>query len=339
MNDWTWGGYFGANYKADRNKLTSSFDPFVLSINTTMRQDEKLAVRAQIDYEHGPFFNTSADAAGAKSLDSRGGGEIVLSNAYAEYVVAEWLKLRAGKFFAPIGYYNQLFYAVPSYAALGIPSVSVYSRSSTPSGDARYFQRYAMGAWAAGAYQPGETELSYDLYVSNGRAHTPHEDQNNHKAVGGRAKAVILAGPVKVTPILSGYFDKYNTSALNTPVWKSQRSVLPGVELEAGDFTLRGEYAYTDVKLNTGKYDVVSDAFYTEASYTFKEKVTPFVRFEHIDPDRKTRSDRELESTFGAAYHLKLWQALLKAQVRMHNFEDPNKSPYNIYEAGVALAF
>lgn len=337
--EWSWNGYFGANYEDSRSTRRGSFDAYVLSLGTRMRLDDKISARAQMDYEHGPFHDVK-DANGTKTLDARSSGEIALSNVYGQYDVADWLSVRAGKFLAPIGLYNQFLYAVPTFPMLKIPGVAVYNRSSSIAQDAIFFQRYAQGLWASGARSWGDTRLAYDLYVSNGRAARAHEDDSSHKSVGGRAK-VTLPLPVKVAPLVSYYSDKYDARAAGTTVEvvKSQYSVIPGLEIEAGDFSFKSEYAFSEITNRGGGKDKVMAAVYAEAYYTLGERVTPFVRYEFLEPDRKTHNDREREATVGLAYHLKPWEATLKAQFRRHQFENPATPAFNVYGAGMALAF
>ncbi|MDO8757622.1 MAG: hypothetical protein Q7J64_06410 [Elusimicrobiota bacterium] len=337
--EWSWSGYFGANYEAFRNSKTSSFDAYILSLGTLVRIDPKIQVRAVMDYEHGPFYDVSSSN-GTKSLDARSGGEIALSTVYGEYEAHELLKLRAGKFLAPIGIYNQLLYAVPTYPTLKIPSVAVYGRSSTPAQDATFFQRYAQGLWASGRSSWGDARLSYDLFVSNGRAARAHSDENNHKSVGGRIKGTLPL-PVKVSPLVSFYTDRYDarTAGTTTEIYKSQVSVLPGLEIEAGNFVFKSECAYSEIANRGGSKDKVMASAYGEVAYTIKDRVTPYARYEFSEPDRKTHNDRQREGTLGVAYHLKLWEALVKAEVRRREFENPGTPDFNAYGMGVALAF
>src|SRR3989338_4416086 len=178
--EWRWNGYFGANYEDDtRQNQSGAFDTFVLSVISNVKIDENLRLLAQVDWEHAPYF----EAADNDTLVQRSSGEVTLSNAYGEYTVADYLKIKAGKFFTPVGLQNLVFYALPTYPYLKIPRASVYQKGSTAQTDATFFQRYAQGVWLAGDIPAAL--LSYDLWLSNGKSNVDHKDDNTTKGAGG----------------------------------------------------------------------------------------------------------------------------------------------------------
>lgn len=338
--EWRWNGYFGVNYE-DSTKAGKygSYDAYVLSLIPNISVDDALSIAAQIDYEHAPFIDTSGNDDGTKSLDSRTSGEISLSNVYASYVFSDYLKINAGKFFAPVGLYNQILYAVPSYPTLSIPRASVYNRSDSFQKDALFFQRYVTGLWLAGNASLAAANVSYDLYTGNGRSFEFHVDDNDSKLLGARIKLEKNIGGASIRPIISYYNDEYNNGTPDAVSFKKQTSLIPGLEVETGDLTLRGEYATSSIKNDDGSKYKDFAAYYAGGYYTLMDSITPYVRYELLDPSFDAGNDLENETTIGIAYHLTPWVSLLKLQVRLHNYEDSSKTGYTIFGAGLAVGF
>ncbi|MEK6599090.1 MAG: hypothetical protein AABY52_01960 [Deltaproteobacteria bacterium] len=330
--EWRWNGYFGANYEdSTKANANGSFDTFVLSVITNVKIDENLRLLAQVDWEHAPYFEVASD----KTLVKRSSGELTLSNAYGEYTVADYLKIKAGKFFTPVGLQNLIFYALPTYPYLKIPRESVYRKGSTAQTDATFFQRYAQGVWLAGDIPVAL--LSYDVYVSNGKSDTDHADDNTTKGVGGRLQVNLTLGEVMVKPTASYYNDKY----IETSRIKEQGTIIPGIDVTAGDMVVRGEYANSAIKNDSAAGTKKFSAYYAEAYYTIAEKYTPYLRYEWWEPNKDVVDDEETETTVGVSYHIIPWVAQVKAQVRFHDYEKETTTnqAYNIYGIGLALGF
>lgn len=339
----TWGGYFGANFdESTAEEVNAAFDPYVLALIARADVVEHLRVVGQIDWEHGPFLDVSVGKDGSKALDARSAGEITLSNAYAEYAFLPELRVSAGKFFSPVGFYNQLFYAVPTFATLKLPAESVYKRAGSPDRDALFFQRYAAGLWLLGDHSFGDRgTLGYDLFVSNGRALALHRDDNGNKSVGGRLRFALSLGDATITPTVSWVQDSFAVGGAEAAVQVDQRSVLPGLELEVGELTIKGELAFSQLAPREVDEDRSMLAWYGEAHYMLFDRVTPFVRFERFDPDLDEDEDGESDVTVGAGYHLSPWAAQLKLQVRQHRYDDPaaEQPTFLVFSAGLALGF
>ena len=342
--EWRWNGYFGANYEDDtRQNQSGGFDTYVLSLISNIKIDENLRLVGQVDWEHAPYIDFSSDSTGTKSLDQRTSGEVTLSNAYGQYTVAEYLKISAGKFFVPVGIYNQIFYAVPTFPTLKTPQESVYKRSGSTDKDATFFQRYAQGVWLNG----DAGLLAYDVYLTNGRTFRQHVDDNTNKSVGGRLKLNLLVRDVGITPLVSYYQDKYSVPATTPTQTKKQTSFIPGIEVTAGDLVVRGEYASSTIKNVNASGETDFSAYYAEAYYTIAEKFTPYLRYELYEPNKDVADDKETETTVGVSYHIIPWVAQVKAQVKFHDYEkeisptatSSGKQAYNVYGIGLALGF
>ena len=341
--EWRWNGYFGVNYEDDsRQNQSGAFDSFVLTMISNVKIDEKLRLVGQIDWEHAPYLEVQGSDPSNRTLVNRSSGEVTLSNAYGEYKAADYLKIRAGKFFAPIGIYNLLFYALPTYPFMKIPRASVYLKGSTSQTDATFFQRYAQGVWLAGDVPAAL--LSYDVYVSNGKNSTSdHKDDNTSKGVGGKLQLNASIGDIAIKPLVSYYRDKYfeGQTATIPGREKEQKTIMPGIDITAGDLVVRGEYAFSDIKNNSATGTQKLSAYYAEAYYTILEKYTPYARYEVSDPNKDVADDKEMETTIGVSYHIVPWVAQIKAQVRFHDFEKNTTAnqAYNIYGVGLALGF
>lgn len=338
--EWTWTGFFSFNYEDDtRPGRSGSFDAYDLSIGANVSLTERLRLVTQIDYEHAAYIDFVVNPDGTKGLDKRTSGEITVSNAYVQYSFSRLLSIKGGKFFAPLGFYNQITYAVPTFPTLKIPQESVYKRRGTPQEDGLFFQRYVMGVWMSGEGRLGPGSLKYDAYLSNGRSFRQHVDDNDGKAIGGRLKYAVEAGEVELCPILSFYIDEFNSGSPATPVWTKQRTLFPGIEVVWKDLTVRTEVARSRLSGSDGSAERTSSAYYAEAHYTARERFTPFVRHESYDPQVGVNRDRESETLVGLTYHIEPWVAQVKVQAGRHDFESPDKDSYTLFGIGVAVGF
>lgn len=337
--EWEWNGYFGANYE-DSTQVNSNgaFDAYIMSLQTKISLNDKIRFISQIDYEHSPFHDVSLKSDGSKTLDPRESGEIVVSRAYAQYNLNENMKIYVGKFFAPLGLYTQVYYALPAYPSLKIPRESIYKRGGSIAEDIYFFQRYLTGMWLQGDYGIQKWELKYDVFVSNGRTFTQHIDDNANKSVGGRVQ-LALPFAVKIEPLVSFYTDEFNVGTPAIPVWKSQKSIIPGLEINVDNLVVKSEFATTTLKNENGTKDKTMVAFYADVYYTYLDKYTPFVRYELFDPNKDSSNNQERETTIGLAYHLIPWMSQIKLQVRLHNSENSAVKDYQVYGAGVAIGF
>lgn len=324
-----WHGYISWNYEDETGAgKNPTFDAFALALIPTFTISDKVDVYAQIVYEHAPFYDISVSSStGARSLDARSSGELVVNDAYLTYTVDEWLKLRAGKFATPYGLYNTLQYAGPAYITVKTPGRDTfYARGSATAEDSYFFGRYSMGAWVLGSYDI----FSYDFYVANGRTRlAQHADDNRSKAIGGRLGVDLSLGQSHLKLVYSGYHDKLR-AATTDPFFRQTTHALSS-EFSVGDFKLISEIA------ESRRARRAMSSFYTLAQYNLTEKLTPFVQYQRYNRDTGAPGSNARYITGGLAYHIIPWKTFLKVQV--DNVKPKGSREYNRYLLGLTTSF
>lgn len=327
-----WKGYFSWNYEDQtKGSANPTFDAFALALIPTVSLNEKVDIYSQLIYEHAPFYDIKIGSTGTttRELDARSSGETTINDMYLTYTAKDWLKLRAGKFATPFGFWNTLMYAAPTYPTVKQPGRDTfYARGSTTDTDANLFARYAMGAWLLGSYE----NFSYDLYLTNGRTKlAQHVDDNRDKGFGLRLANEFTLGSSKLKLLYSYYQDKLRSDV--TQAFFNQQTNAFGAEFSAGDLKLTGEYALSK------RRGIFMDAAYLLAQYQLGERFIPYAQYQWNEPDRKTGEDGTHYFSLGLAYQVIPWRTLLKFQIDNVQDENDTKEDNTRYLLGLAAAF
>jgi len=267
------GGYMDASFRStesanDRFEVLR-FVPFIYS-----DVSDRVKVAAEIEFEHGGAAGREGVLGDSGALD----GEAKLEFATVDFLLRDWLNMRAGIILAPLGKFN-LVHDAPLQDLVDRPLVDTFIIPTTLS-------QAGMGFF--GTLYPTETsKLDYEIYATNGfgnditstngirNARLFRFDRDNNNSPG-------LVARTAFSPFLglefggSVYYNKYTSKGTKG----NDHFVIPALDFayQKGPFELVGEGAYVD--LERGKHvkinqpDVPSSMFgyYIEPRYHFMPK-------------------------------------------------------------------
>ncbi len=241
-------------------------------IDTKVRPD--LTAKAHIELEYG------ADT-------ELGYGGVILEYGWIDYALkGDLLRLRAGKLLTPFGIYNEIHDSSPAFLSVSIPWV-LYKGSAM--GGFSVMPKWTTGLALAGTYNlRSGHDISYVLYVGNGESvgnNDHYYDDNPNKAVGARVEFVSSEGTYK--GVLSGYYGDKAVSPDRQA--EEHAAAILSLEYAPGDLNVHGEYAFANI---AGWRE---SSWYLMTSYRIGD-LTPYARYQFIDPD-----DEEGDDTWGAA--------------------------------------
>jgi predicted porin len=312
-----------------RGDPNGSFDAdlFDLVINAT--PSDRLRVAADLTWEHG-----------AATEDGR--GNVAVEYAFAEYVVQDWLKLRAGKMFTHFGIYNEIHTAKPAFLTVKEPQAT--NKNDRFGSDLRFYPRWGTGLALAGSVDLADDNLEYIVQLTNGEQEQTNpyeEDDNAAKAISARVR--YQASP-RLTLGASVYTDRLTEfDDEGAPLASRTRLLSYGAELiwQPSRFGLELEVVAGDVDPSAG--DTTSRwAMTALASYRLGEKVTPYFRYEYLDPDTGQPDDTAslfvygLNFRVGGGLYFKVELDTVDAGAANHRFEGQG---YTEVKAAMVVGF
>lgn len=209
-----------------------------------------------------------------------------LERCVLKYEINDKFYVRAGKFHAPIGFWNNAYH----HGTVIQPTIS-RPLAVRFEDDGGLLQIHETGLWLAGD-NIGKLGFGYDFVLSNGIGATPISDNNSSKAV----TATIRFNPIEPLKFgVSGYFDNisaFSTTSLGEPLLGTTGTTV-GHDLTHQN--LSGFVSYNNNKLQViGEYyhiqnknDVVGNkntqAGFVYAGYKVFGEWTPYTRFDFIN--------------------------------------------------------
>lgn len=303
-----------------------TFDIHHFNVITVYHLDDHFRVFGEIEWDHGT----------ALASDS-GSGQVALERGWLEYKHSDAFKIKLGKYLAPFGIYNLRHDASPTFLSTFLPS-SVYGRhENTVGGEQRLYAKFATGVQVLGRIFRGGWQGQYYLYLSNGRGPDPGgKDNNSNKGLGAR---LVVSPPAMNLRLAISYYEDRNGNANDT----KQRVV-------GFDATLRRSSAQLEAELVLPWLEQVDAAgvpdgsfrsvrgYYLQGAYTFFDRLTPFARYDHFDPDVDGDGDAETHVVLGI--NLSITPTVYaKNEVHLISFDDPARASYELYVASLAVAF
>jgi len=238
-----------------------SFDFRHLTFLADIHVMPELWIKTNVEFDHTPDTEL-------------GFGGIIMEYGFAEYMVQDWLKLRAGKSLTPYGIFNEVHDASPTYLSVNVPEL-VY-KADTKGGFA-FIPKWVTGLSALGNTSPcGGCEFDYVIYVGNGESVGVNEgqfDSNHNKAVGGRAQ--ISFNDEQFLAGLSAFYDEAAVSPTN--LTESHWAYLISLNYNLSNLNLKAEYGQSRLGSRT------ESAGYLQSSYRIG-RYTPYLMVQSIDP-------------------------------------------------------
>ncbi len=266
---------FGDEGKGDPN---GSFDADLFDLVFNVQATDRLRIAVDITWEHG-----------VASEDIRGNAAI--EYAFPEFTIRDWFKIRAGKMFVPFGIYNEIHTAKPAFLTVKEPLST--NKPHKFGLERRFYPRWANGISVLGNSNINEIEFDYNLQISNGEQENTNpfeEDNNKQKAVAGRVRFATVRdlkfGASFYTDSITELDVNDEDSGNRARLW----SFGSQLEWRIKDFGF--EFEYTGGTYNpTNAEKETSHALSLLASYTSRERFTPYVRFEFLEPNTKIEDD------------------------------------------------
>ncbi len=275
-------------------------------------------------------------------ISTSSGITTALARLYIGYTFDEMLKIRAGKWHKPIGYWNNTYHhGTLLQTTIESPLLQ------------RIIPIHETGVWAVGTFQSEPLMLNYGITITNGDQIKGSSLSTNDVSDNNVDKAVLfhLRAHPSLLPALgigiSGNFEKvqiFNSSAALTGRVAQQ---IYAVDLEyinqqiefLSEYFL---YNNKDEMTNTGTHH--SSLWYVQLGYTIANRFIPYARYEKLslregDPVFKALSSTpdQQKALVGLRYNMTANSAL-KAEIQSIDPTDPNADNYWKYAAQWAFA-
>ncbi len=257
-----------------------SFDSDLIDLVFGFRPTDQVRVALDVSWEHG-------------SATEDGIGNVALEYGFVEYAVRDELRIRAGKLFVPFGYFNEIHTAKPAY--LSVKEAPSMNKSERIVDDAfRYYPRWGVGVALQGDCVVSDLEFDYDIFVHNGDQENTNpyeEDDNKAKAVAARVR-VALAPWLTVGNSL--YWDNKITTVdteidqitgAETVNVTDSSLIADGIMviMEFDKFRILAEAGIGRLDARDGDSRTQISG-YVQPSYRFSSGLTPYARYEYVDP-------------------------------------------------------
>jgi phosphate-selective porin len=261
-----------------------SFDADLFDLVFNFQVSDAIRASADLTWEHG-------------AATEDGLGNVAVEYAFVEYAFTDLVKVRVGKMFTPYGIFNEIHTAKPAFLSVKEPA-STNKAERIVDNAFRFFPRWGAGIAVRGDGVIANRDFSYDVFLSNGDQSdtNPYEEDNN------TSKAVTARFRFEPSEALrignSFYYDKKESDGVDS-------LVSDGLEFhyQTGTWRVIAEVAFGRLRPLDGD-DVTQVGWYVQPSYYFDNGMTPYVRFEHIDPDTKTANDQGFDLIIGLNYEI-----------------------------------
>ena len=299
-------GYTDVEFIAtDQAGKTNGFRLHHMSLFFTKDFGNKWTFFSEIEYEDAPKFEAEEgeDVDGAAVFKAHR-GKIFLEAVNMTYLHKPEMSVRVGRFFTPAG-----IWSVDHYP----PFVGTQER---PQHIRKIFPQLVDGGGMFGSIaMEGNKYLNYDLYLGNGESTYGKKDNNNHKAVGGKASFLF--------PIwnhfelgASYYVDKDGSG-------KEKTATGLHAKFRFNNITVQSEYASDEILNADGSLNKENEGFYIQMSMDIKD-YTFGTRYDMLDTSAHTPTGTAnvMTSVF-ANYHA---SADTVIKVELHNIDKEDVS-------------
>jgi len=240
-------------------------DQFDLVFNITV--SERVRVAADLSWEHG-------------TATEDGRGNQAMEYGFVEYAMSDKLKLRFGKMFTPFGVFNEIHTAKPAFLSVK-EAASLNKNDRIVEGGFLFYPRWGAGIAAHGDGVIAGRDITYDVLVANGdqeEANPFEEDENSEKSLTARVRVDVADG------LRLGY--SYYRDHVGSGVRTKLQSHGFEAELNLDRFRILGEVAFGTLDTPTGGAQK-QIGWYIQPSLHLKNGWTPYVRLDHVNPNRR----------------------------------------------------
>lgn len=313
-----------------RGDSSGSFDADLFDLVINVTPTPGLRISADLTWEHG-----------VATEDGRGNAAV--EYAFAEYVVRDWLKVRAGKMFTHFGIYNEIHTAKPVFLTVKEPLAT--NKNDKFGSDLRFYPRWGTGIAFVGDSVLSGMDLDYVVQITNGeQEHTNpfEEDDNAAKAVAARLRLELKPGLRFGVSFYTDSLTERDAQGEDTGARMRLLSWGGQAEWTRDRLGVELEYVRGSVKPASGRPETRRQALSALASYRLGSRVTPYLRFEWLDPDLAALNDTARLFVYGL--NLRVAQGLfVKAELDTIEADSSNGrfegQGYTEFKAAIAVAF
>lgn len=265
-----------------------SFDADAIDLVLNFQISDKIRAATDLTWEHG-----------AATEDDR--GNVAVEYAFVEYTFTDALKVRVGKFLTPFGVFNQIHTAKPAFLTVK-EAASTNSPSRIVEDADRFFPRWGTGIALQGDGTMGNVGYDYDFLLANGDQENTNpfeEDDNKSKSVTARFR---LEPTDSLQVGASVYYDRFSEGS----ELDSIRSVGLELDWQISRVKLLAEVVSGTQELEAGG-STKQLGWFIQPSYGFENGVTPYLRYDWIDPDTDRPDDEGEDFILGVNWEASRW--------------------------------
>jgi hypothetical protein len=303
---------------------SGSFDADQFDLVFNIQVTDRVRVASDLSWEHG-------------TATEDGRGNQALEYGFVEYTVSDLLKVRLGKMFTPFGVYNEIHTAKPAFLSVK-EAASVNKTDRIVEDGLLFYPRWGAGIALHGDGVVAGRDWNYDVLFANGEQETtnPFEEDDN------AAKSVTARVRVDATPNLRVGMSFYRDQLASGDFSSVQSH---GLELEwtRGRFRLQAEAAMGWFHRRQGATRRQT-GWYLQPSWHFASGVTPYLRFDRVDPEAGSDDDHGSDLIAGLNYEVaKGFQLKVENNwfrgARASEYDELSGRDYHELKAAVVLGF
>ncbi len=316
----SWRGYFQTDYTtSDNPNKNEGFQLRRINLLFNRPISKKARAFADIEYEDGTELSGSG-----------GQGEVKISRGFVEFRVSRDLKLAAGKFLTPYGYYNEIHDFSASYIPLDPPAV-IYGKNQI--------------------FQGSQAKRLYSKYSTGLRLNYKKEDLTIKAGVANGSEQTSSGTDANKTPMffLKTEYNILNDSSVSFSYLrdKTSTSELPKWEKHV-NFTLNLEYLKWFLISEAGlgytreANSLLGESYFNQShligSY-IGDAYAVYVNYQSLLPDRSNSSTQYQNYIFGLNYHYNIF-TIFKAEIQKQNLKTLNsKNDYLTQQISISMLF
>lgn len=302
-----------------------SFDADAIDLVLNFQVSDKIRASTDLTWEHG-----------AATEDERGNAAV--EYAFVEYTFTDLLKVRVGKMLTPFGVFNQIHTAKPAFLTVK-EAASTNSPSRIVEDADRFFPRWGAGIGLQGDGAMGEMPFDYDVLLANGEqddANPFEEDDNSSKSVTARFR---LEPTDSLQIGASLYYDKFADGSQ----FDSIHSEGLEVDWQISRLRVLAEAVWGSQRVPAGG-STNQVGWFIQPSFSFDNGVTPYLRYDWIDPDTDGDGDEGHDVVVGVNWEPSRWFMIkvennwFKGRANSSLGQYPGRD-YNEIKAAVVMGF
>lgn len=324
---------------------------------------EKVAGSDKKERTHGSFFLGDLDLYISEQIDDRldvlgevlielGDEEVDVERFHIGYIFSDAVKIRAGRFHTPLGFWNTSFHhGAQLQPTIDRPEILKFES------DGGVLPAHTIGASATGRFKLGASIFLYDLMIGNGdRIEKKEEgrgvlspnvktDDNSNKSIAFSlaVKPGLMPGlKVGISGDILRIQSEEDVLIDGVPVDVKQFIVTPALLYSMNNLDIWGEYFYIKNEDKKGIVeDKTSNGYYLLFTYNLNDQWIPYILHESRNIEGGDRYFRalaatDIHETIGGVRYNSSYRSCIKVEGRMVN---ENHDHFNEYAIQWAISF